>query len=454
MIIGFDLTWISKENQYGGVFQCAIRLVQALTNYSDNRVIAIVNVDCEPLFDHLSEAANFRQVTLSSFSSLSSIIEQERIEVIHTPLQIFPNITLSVPMISTLHDLQPFHLPEFFTPEEIEFRNIFYRKAAEFGERVIVSFQHVKEDIVRFYNISAEKIDVCTMGMPELLPATSGQFEVIKQKYNLPEKYLFYSANTWRHKNHIGLIRGVKLLHDKYGIKIPLICTGFKYPDYFPQIETAISDLGLTDSVRFLGYLPEEEMPIILSGATLAVIPTLYEAGSYPLMEAMVQGVPVICSSTTSLPDTIGDLRFVFDPNSPDEMAEKMALLLSDEQLRMENIANSDAKVQEASWVRGIKKFEESYCRAIEGFAEKKESRFFYDWTGNYEFMVNKKLEPLLNEITHLHAQVANLELERASYNEIASGFTNLKSAIYSSLSWRITKPLRILGDWVRRCLK
>lgn len=415
MNIALDLTWMTNQNQAGGIFQYGMRVLNALTCYSGHTIVAIVRDGCESLFDHLKEYENLKIITKSTFT-LTSIVRKEKIDVIHTPIQNHVNYTLAAPMIISLHDLQQFYYPEFFSPEDIECRNVYYRKSAEFSERVIVTFQHVKDDIVKFYNIPADKIDVCAMGMPEAKPLEMRFIETVRRKYNLPERYLFYSANTWRHKNHLGLLRGLKLLHEKHGIKIPLICSGFEYPDFFPQIENEIRQLDLVDNVRFLGYLPEEEMPAILCGATLSVIPTLYEAGSFPLMEAMNHGVPVICSTTTSLPDTIGDQRFVFDPNSPEEMAVKMAMMLTDERMRQENIANSARQVKEWRWEKAVMTFLESYQRAIDGFASKKKNNRYSDWIINFEFLsmrikskLRRKLGAYSDEMARVRAEMGKI---------------------------------------------
>ncbi|MDA8429801.1 MAG: glycosyltransferase family 1 protein [Geobacteraceae bacterium] len=395
MIIALDLTWMSIQNKSGGIFQYGIRVLTALVRHSSHSIVAIVSEGCEGAVSDLADAANFKLVVRRKNRSFTKIIKNENIDVIHTPFQYHVNFTLAAPMISTLHDLQQFHYPEFFSPDEIESRNVYYRKSAEFSERIIVTFQHVKDDIVKFYGIPPDKIDVCAMGMPEAKPLNTEFIETVKRKYDLPEKYLFYSANTWRHKNHLGLIRGLKLLHEKHDVKVPLICTGFQYPDFFPQIEDEISRLDLVGNVRFLGYLPDETMPAVLCGAALSVIPTLYEAGSFPLMEAMNHGVPVICSTATSLPATIGDRRFVFDPNSPEQMAEQMAIMLTDEKMRRENIVNSATRVKEWRWEKAVTSFLESYQKAIDGYDYKKKYRWYSDWTINYEIMamrINSKL--------------------------------------------------------------
>lgn len=368
IIVGFDVTWMNVENSYGGGFQYAFRLISAVVEYTDAKVVVITGPAGKRIFEPLNKYKNFGEVLLTPPNSLSDIVMSEKIDVVHTPIQYFINFTSSVPMLTTLHDLQPFYFPDFFTEETIKFRDTYYKQSAELSKRVIVSFQHVKDDIVRFYGIPAEKIDVCPLGSIIPKPIECIDLIDINKKYQVPERYLFYSANTWRHKNHINLIRALKILHEKYELKIPLICTGQKYSDFYPEIESEINNLGLGNYITFLGYIPEEDLRVLLKNATLAVIPTLYEAGSFPLMEAMAYEVPVICSNVTSLPDTIGDKRFLFDPKDIEMIAEKAAAMLKDDKLVQENKGNSRIRVRENGWDKAVHNFLKAYSKAVEEF--------------------------------------------------------------------------------------
>lgn len=395
MIVGFDLTWMDNNNTSGGVYQYAFRVVSAIVEHTEVKVVAIICPEGVGIFDHLKGYENFKAVIFEAAHSFKTLIEAEKIEVVHTPIQYHLNFTLSVPMISTLHDLQPFHYPEFFTEEEIQFRNTYYKKSAEFSELVIVSYQHVKDDIVKFYGIPAEKIAVCPLGMPVIKEVDQSLFYVLKEKYHLPDKYLFYSANLWRHKNHAGLVRALKLVHDKYGIKISLVCTGHKYVDFSPEIEQLIEELGLVEYVNFTGYIPDEDMWLILTQATLAVIPTLYEAGSFPLMEAMTYGVPVICSNITSLPETIGDPRFVFNPNDTDQIAEMINTILTDNVLSNENKANSSKRISSGGWDAAVQYFVRTYEKAVTQFAEIKKQSLYENRLLNFDFFLDEIVRKL-----------------------------------------------------------
>lgn len=419
MTVGFDVTWMNIENTSGGVFQYAFRLISALVEHTDTKVIAIIRPAGKGIFDDLKGYRNFREVLWGPNSSLLDVVKTENIDVIHIPAQSFHNLTFSVPMITTLHDLQHFHYPEFFTTDEIKFRDIYYKHSAEFAERIIVSFQHVKDDIVRFYGVPAEKIDVCPIGSIIAKPVEDSESAKIKKKYGVSERYLFYSANTWRHKNHISLIRALKILHEKYGDKISLVCTGQKYPDYYPQLLEEVNKLNLKDYVNFTGYIPEDDVRMLLKNSTLAVIPTLYEAGSFPLMEAMAYEVPVICSNVTSLPDTIGDKRFVFDPKDVEQIAEKAAMMLTDEKLVQENMENSRIKVREGGWDKRVNTFLNAYSKAVEEFKREKYPKYLKLRMQNYEIFTNR------------------LVLDQ-------------RDALLNSFSWKITSPLRLLADLLK----
>lgn len=434
MRIGIDLSWMSAANQCGGIFQYGMRLISALTKYTEHHIVAIANADCESLFVDLKDFSNFTIVNNDNSFLLRRLVEEHKLEIIHAPIQHYISYTLAVPMICTLHDLQHYYYPEFFTPEEINCREIYYKKSAKFSERVIVTYDHVKDDLVRFYGIGSEKIDVCGHGMSEPEDVSADQIKLIKTKYNIPTYYLFYSANTWRHKNHIGLLNGLKILHEKHNIKMPLICTGLQYPDFFPQIEEEVRKLDLTEYVKFLGYLPEEDIPVLLAGATLAVVPTLYEAGSFPLIEAMNLGVPVICASTTSLPSTIGDERFVFDPTSPEEMAEKMAMILKNNEIRQENITNSLERVKEWRWENRVQKYCEAYRTAIQSFNESKKNDVLIDWSENYEFFVTDKLNPLIDELHYLRQRGADCAAKKDFCGEEHPFLKKIFSPLLSSI--------------------
>jgi glycosyltransferase involved in cell wall biosynthesis len=123
---------------------------------------------------------------------------------------------------------------------------------------------------------------------------------------------------------------------------------GWLYDPVFQQVER----LGLEREVVFPGYVPQEDLPALLSGARLFVFPSLYEGFGLPVLEAMACGTPVVCSNVSSLPEVAGDAAFLVDPRDVKGMAEAMNRLLQDEGLRAEVVERGYRRVRQFSWDR------------------------------------------------------------------------------------------------------
>lgn len=406
MKVGIFVYFI-PEGKSGGVQQYSQQLVYALSKYVDFEVVVFCSEGNKELFGryknnrvsvivlpkrckYLRMLTNNRYIRQSQFfSKLSEVMFynkyslkimgwlgdyknmiENKVDVIHFPYQALDRYSFKIPTLISLHDLQHKIYPEFFTETEIKKRDIYYKKSAELCTRIIVSFGHVRDDIVKFYKIPSGKIDVCGLGYDKNNKVNVGKFSEITRKYGIPEEYLLYPAVTWKHKNHINLINALKILHDKYGKKMHLVCTGQKTEFNF-EIEKEINKLGLKDYVVFTNYLPEQEFQVLLKKAKAVVIPTLYEAESIPLIEAMAFETPVICSNATVLPEQIGNDKFVFNPNDPEDMAEKMHKIIDDAYFRDENIKNSIIQIENLSWNKKINNFVSSYKLALEDFRNK-----------------------------------------------------------------------------------
>lgn len=279
----------------------------------------------------------------------NSLIKNSEISLFHVPIQYSPIYGTETPVIITMHDLQEFHFPENFSSAERIHRAINNHKAMYESDRIIVSFEHIKRDIIKYYNIPETRISVCPPPFAENWFTTKKESDwpLLENKHSISKEYLLYPAATWQHKNHIRLLEAFKEVL-KAIPDIKLVCTGNK-TDYYSSIEKKIKELGLENFVEFLGIVSEEDLIGFYKNASLVVIPTLYEAGSGPLYEAMRYEVPVICASTTSLPETIGDERFLFDPKNTNELADLIIKMLTDNDLKNINIQNSISRMKKLS---------------------------------------------------------------------------------------------------------
>lgn len=283
-----------------------------------------------------------------------------RFDIVHVPFQSVPTGVGDLPYIVTIHDVQELHFPQYFTGEERLWRAIGNYNAIRDSKAVVVSFEHIKEDLIRFFQCSPDKVFVAPLPFEACLLAEPGECESsgFSQKYSGIGDYILYPAQTWEHKNHLRLIEAYEIARKKTGEKFSLVCTGHTNSYFEKFIEPRIEASQYADSIYFLRVLPESELRWLYEHSRGVVIPTLYEAGSFPLVEAMSLGVPVICGDTTSLPEMIGDRRFVFKPTDSYHMATSICLLVGDESFRAESHAN------------GVNRFRELCSVDVAGFYE------------------------------------------------------------------------------------
>lgn len=294
-----------------------------------------------------------------------SVLAENKIDLFHVPLQYSPIYRIDVPVIVTMHDLQEYHFPAYFSFKEKIHRKINNQIAVKDSEHIICSFEHVKNDIVKYLKVKREKVSVCPPSFADnwFLNKNESVWNTIQIKYKIEKNYLLYPAATWEHKNHLILLEAVKQIRNE-GLEFELVCTGNK-TDYYSTIVKRIEELNLSQAVHFLGIVPEEDLISLYKNSSLVVIPTLYEAGSGPLYEAIRYGVPVICSNVTSLPDTIGNDEFLFDPMDVNNLIEKIKKGLKDENYRIKNIENSKMKMEYFSKINYSKNFIRVYNKIL-----------------------------------------------------------------------------------------
>lgn len=291
-----------------------------------------------------------RRPALLRFSNLfnpsRSFFNSFKADVVHVPYQTAPVYGIKTPVIITMHDVQELHFPEYFSSHLRLDRALNFKRAMDEADKVIVSFKHVKDDLFKYFEIDDTKVLVCPAPLAENWFAEKAYLsqDDLRKKYDLPESFILYPAATWQHKNHINLIKALSLLViNKKNIN--LICTG-SITKFHEIIKKQIDLLNLDGKVQFLGIVPEKDLIGLYHAARLVVIPTIYEAGSAPLFEAMRYGAPVICSNATSLPESIGDYKYVFNPHDPQEIAKLIEMGCYDEDFRKNNRLNSSKRIE------------------------------------------------------------------------------------------------------------
>jgi len=220
------------------------------------------------------------------------------------------------------------------------------------AEAIIAISHSTKRDLVNLFKSDPQKIFVVHGGWDNSVfkPHTdSREIEGVKRKYKIVGKYIFYLGTLEPRKNISRIIEAFASLRAQEQINRKLVLAGEKgwlYSDIFHKVEK----LDLEKDVIFTGYVPQQDLPILMSGADMFVYPSLYEGFGLPPLEAMACRTPVITSNVSSLPEVVGDAGILVNPYSADEIAKAIYQVLSNGELRQRMRQKGFERAKLFSW--------------------------------------------------------------------------------------------------------
>ena len=248
----------------------------------------------------------------------------------------------------TLHDVCGTHLAQYCGDTSLlQHENVIKRQVKIASGYIAVS-ENTRQDVMAFYGVPGEQIYVVHHGVdPFFFPSTTDA-ERVKQKYELDDYILNVNA-LQVNKNHERLLLAYAKLRRERQITAPLVLVG-RGGIGVERIQEALENFEPTTAVRYLNYVPREDLRGLYSGATLVVNPSLCEGFGLPVLEAMACGAPVVLSATTSLPEVGGDAALYFDPLNIDAISEILWQGLSSPALREDLRLRGQTRAAQFSW--------------------------------------------------------------------------------------------------------
>ncbi len=278
---------------------------------------------------------------------LEKIFRAHNIEMMFYPTHRAESFETGIPFMISIHDIQHKLQSEF--PEVSKFgqwkRCEYVVKNAVKNAVTIVTDSDVgKEDVVNAYGLPASKVKVLPYApSPEYEKRPSdARIREISDKYNLPEHFAFYPAQFWPHKNHYRLVEAIHLLIEESNLSIPLIFVGHVQAQWgeFNRVMTLVRQRGLSKLVRYLEYLPSEDMPVMYRAARLLVFPTFFGPTNIPVLEAFAARCPVITSDIRGIREQVGDAAVLVDPRSVKSIATGLQEVWTNPDLRESLVEN------------------------------------------------------------------------------------------------------------------
>ncbi len=256
--------------------------------------------------------------------------------------------------VVTIHDLGYHYYPEAHTV----FQNIYLRWSTRYNARaatcVVADSEATKRDLIHYYRIPEERIRVVYPGRDEsLVPIVEpGAQARMRARYGLSDSYLLYVGTLHPRKNLVRLVQAFAIfLRSSLSPNLQLVLAGQKGWLY-DEVLTQVRKLGLTERVVLTGYVPDADLPVLLSGALAFVFPSLYEGFGLPMLEAMACETPVVCSNVSSLPEVAGEAALLVDPLDTESLVNAIGQIVTDEGLRRTLVERGLRQMQYFSWGR------------------------------------------------------------------------------------------------------
>jgi glycosyltransferase involved in cell wall biosynthesis len=293
-------------------------------------------------------------------------LRREGVQLFHAPHYVLPPL-VPCRSVVTIHDCIHLMFPQYL-PNRLAWgyaRAVMWA-ATHRSDRVLTVSESSKRDILRFFHIPPEKVDVIYNGIDERFWTAPPEELIVRvrERYQLTDPFLLYAGNIKPHKNVERLIEAFHRLRDGGFPDLKLLIIGDQVSKY-AALRRAVHRHHLHQHVRFLGFVPTEMLAVLYRLADVFVFPSLYEGFGLPPLEAMASGTPVVTSNVSSLPEVAGDAALLVDPRDPDAIAGAVRMVLTDRTLREDLRRRGLARARNFSWERSVARIRQIYAEVL-----------------------------------------------------------------------------------------
>jgi len=285
-----------------------------------------------------------------------------RADIFHATEHLLPRFK-NVKTVFTLHDLIFQFFPDYHLPLNRWFLTGAMPHFLRRADAIIAVSECTKRDAIRFYNLPSEKITVIYEAADPALRRVEDAHTIarVRAEYAQNQPFLLFVSTIEPRKNIRALVDALKILRAR-GLPHRLLVAGRKGWLYQPTFDH-VKQTGMDDAVTFLDFVPDVDLRALYAACEAFVFPSLYEGFGLPPLEAMACGAPVVCANNSSLPEVVGEAALLVDARDPGDIANAVARVISDTNLRDELRARGFAQARKFSWERAARETLQIYQR-------------------------------------------------------------------------------------------
>ena len=235
--------------------------------------------------------------------------------------------------VVTIHDVIFLRYPQYYSSIDRKIYHFKFKYAVDQADRIVAISQQTKQDIIQFYKISADKIEVVYQDCNALFHQRSLLSEVMetKKKMSIEMEYILCVGTIEQRKNQLNVLRGFEKIAAQFP-GLQLIFVG-KSTNYQAKLEDAVVRSPFRQRIKIYNETSSEDIKHLYTGCRLAVYLSVFEGFGLPVLEALNCGATVLASNVSSMPEAGGKAALYCDPLNVQDVAEKMFQLLNDEEL-------------------------------------------------------------------------------------------------------------------------
>ena len=259
--------------------------------------------------------------------ALARRARQAGADVVHVPAAFAPRVP-DRPVVLTIHDVLPFRYPELFPRVVVAYSRLTWRSAARRAARVITGSEHTRGELVELLGVPAERVVVTPYGVDARFRPQEPDRDLLAKRFGIDRPYVLCVGTLEPRKNLVTALRAFAgIAGETDALLVVAGGAGWGNEVFERELPNA------PERVRLTGYVSDEELVSLYSGAGCFLFPSLYEGFGLPVLEAMACGAPVVTGDTSSLPEAAGDAALMVPPSDVDAVADAVLRVLTDDAL-------------------------------------------------------------------------------------------------------------------------